>query len=279
MLSFLISILVSAGLAGGLIALGVNRPTSIFFGIVGFIAAYILTGFLVRKRIMKVQQELQELMLAGQQRMQRKIQQFQLKPNVNIKLLQRQIEADQQALAQQALEFTHRLEPFKKWSPMMGRQIATMRMQFLYQLKEFEQVDALLQSGGLFRGPLMMEPMSVAMKMARQFSNGDVDGVEKTFKRRVKWFRGGRGTLLYGVMTWVLVKEDRIEEARKLLDKAKEATGNEAFGHNWVQLSNDRVKNYSNAGLGEEWFALHLEKPPTPKQQRMRAGSRRARGY
>ena len=75
-------------------------------------------------------------------------------------------------------------------------------------------------------------------------------------------------------MTWILVKEGNVEEARQLLSKAKDATGNEAFTHNWVQLSNDRVKNYSNAGLGEEWYGLYLENPPTPKQQRMRGNAK-----
>jgi hypothetical protein len=276
MLSLLISALVTIALAVGLPVAGVNRGTTIFFGILGFIATYYLVGFLVRKKIGKVQNELQEIMKGGQQRLQRKIQQFQSKPNGNIKLLQRLIEADQKVIYKEGLAFTQRLEPFKKWSLLMGRQIATMRLQFLYQLKEFEQVDGLLASGGLFKGPLMMEPMTVAMKMARQYKNKDVAGAEKTFKRRIKWFRGDRGSLLYGLMTWILVKEGEHEKARELLLKAKDATGDETFTHNWEQLSNDRVKSFSNAGLGEEWFGLYLENPPQPKQQRVRGNRGRA---
>jgi hypothetical protein len=191
--------------------------------------------------------------------------------------MQRQLEADQQAVYKQGLDFTRRLEPFRKWSLMMGRQIATMRMQFLYQMKEFEQVDEILATGGFLRGPMMMEPMTVAMKMARQYKKRDIAGVEKTFKRHRKWFRGDRGTLLYGVMTWVLVKEGEIEKARELLAKAKEVTGHAAFSHNGEQLANNRVKNYSNSGLGEEWYSLYLEKPPTPKPQRPRGNMRMGR--
>ncbi|NNJ70779.1 MAG: hypothetical protein HKP10_05760 [Kiritimatiellales bacterium] len=277
MLSLLISLLVSIALVGGLKAGGINTPTTIFFGIAGFIAAFYLVGFLVRKRIAKVQKELEQIMSVGQQRLNRKIHQFQSKPGGNIKLIQRQIEADQKVIFEQGLNFTKRLEPFRKWSFLMGRQIATLRLQFLYQLKEFDQVDAILAKGGLFRGPMLMEPMQVAMKMARQYKNKDVAGAEKTFKRRVKWFRGDRGTLLYGVMTWILVKEAEIDKARELLAKAKDATGNATFTHNWEQLSNDRVKSFSNAGLGEEWFGLYLEKPPQPKQQRVRGN--RGRGF
>jgi hypothetical protein len=279
MLSLLISVLISVSLVGGLKAAGVNTPTTIFFGIVGFIAAFYLVGFLVRKKIAKVQNELQAIMLTGQQRMNRKVQQFQSKPGGNIKLIQRQLEADQKVLYKQGLDFLPRLETFKKWSLMMGRQIATMRMQFHYQLKEFEQVDAILASGGLFKGPMLMEPMAVAMKMARQYKNKDVAGAEKTFKRRIKWFRGDRGTLLYGLMTWILVKQGELEQARELLTKAKDATGNETFTHNWERLSNDKPKSFSNAGLGEEWYGLYLENPPQPKQQRVRGNARNARGF
>ena len=274
MLSLLISILASIALVGASISSGVNRPTTIFFGIAGFIAVFFLVGFLVRKKIEKVQNELQEIMMAGQRRMNRKVQQFQSKPGGNIKLIQRQIEADQKVIYKQGLDFTQRLEPFKKWSLLMNRQIATMRLQFLYQLKEFEQVDGIFAAGGLFKGPMMMEPTMVAMKMARQYKNKDVAGAEKTFKRRIKWFRSDRGTLLYGLMSWIFVKEGEPEKARQLLIKAKEATGNETFTRNWEWLSNDKVKSFSNAGLGEEWYGLYLENPPTPKQQRVRGNAK-----
>ncbi len=279
MLSLLISILVSITLVGGLMASQAKLGMTIFFGIIGFIASFYLVGFLVRKKITKVQNELQEIMLDGQRRMNRKIQQFQSKPNGNIKLIQRQVETDQKVIYKKGLDFTQHLEPFKKWSMLMGRQIATMRLQFLYQLKEFAQVDEILATGGLFKGPMMMEPMTVAMKMARQYKNKDVVGAEKTFKRRVKWFRGDRGTLLYGLMTWIFVKEGELEKARQLLIKAKDATGNETFTHNWERLSNDKAKSFSNMGLGEEWYGLYLEKPPAPKQQRARGNARNGRGF
>ena len=279
MLSLLISLLLSGALVGGLIASDIKTGTNIFFGIAGFLAAFFLIGFLIRKKIAKVQNELQQIMLSGQQRMSRKVQQFQNKPGGNIKLMQRQLEADQKVIYKQSLDFTQNLEPFKKWSLLMGRQIATMRMQFHYQLKEFDRVDAILSTGGFLKGPMMMEPMTVAMKMARQYKNKDVEGAKKTFKRRIKWFRGDRGTLLYGLMSWILVKEGKLEDARQLLNKAKDATEDDTFSQNRERLSNDKAKNFSNAGLGDEWYGLYLENPPTPKQQRMRGNPNKGRRF
>lgn len=270
MFSLLISAIVTIAVMSACHAAEVKSGTTAY-GILSFLATFYLVGFFVRKRIKKTQNQLQEMLVEGQQRISRKLQQAQSKPGVNVKLLQRQLESDQQAVIQDALKFTDQLEPFKKWSLLMGRQIATMRMQFLYQLKEFDQVDELLDSQGLFKGPMMLEAMTVAMKMARQYKHGDIAGAEKTYKRKIKWFRGSRGTLLYGLMSWIQVKEGKYEEARELLLKAKEKTGNETLTFNWERLSNDKPKNFSNAGLGEEWYGLYLEKPPQPKQQRARA--------
>ncbi len=218
-------------------------------------------------------------MEAAQRRIQRKVQQFQNKPGGNIKQIQRLIEMDQKAMFQQGLELSKGLEPFRKWSLFTGRQIATMRLQFHYQLKEFNKVDEILATCGFLRGPMMMEPMAVAMRMARCYKNDDLEGAKKVFKRKIMWFRGDRGTLLYGLMSWIYVKVGEIDEARRVLLKAKEATGVDTFTKNWEHLSNDRVKSFSNAGLGEEWYSLYLENPPVVKQQRMRGNARNPRGF
>jgi hypothetical protein len=270
MLSLLISLVVSAALISTCVATKLNQPTTVFAGVVGFIVAQVLVGLLVRKKVGAVQTELQEVLMAGQKRITRKVQQFQNKPGGNIKLMQRQIEGDQTAICKEALDFTARFEPFKKWNMMMGRQIATMRLQFLYQLKEFDKVDAIFAASSLFRGPMLMEPLPVAMKMARQYTNGDTAGAEKTFKRHIKWFKGDRGTLLYGLMSWIFMKAGESEKARQLLLKAKGVSSNETFARNWELLSNNKDKSFSNAGLGEEWYSLYLETPPMPKQQKMR---------
>ena len=279
MLSLLISALVATALAGASITSQVSTGATVFYSIAGFAGTFFLVGFPVRRKMSKVQSELQGSMQAAQGRMKRKMQQFQNKPGGNVKQMQRLLETDQKAMLKEGLEFTKRLEPFRKWTLLTGRQIATMRLQFYYQLKEFDQVDAILATCGFLRGPMMMDPMVSAMRMARCYQNDDLAGAEGVFKRRIRWTWGDRGTLLYGLMSWIYVKVGEPDEARRVLLKAKEATGADTFIRNWEHLSNDRVKSFSNAGLGDQWYSLYLENPPAPKQQRMRGHGRNPRGF
>lgn len=279
MLSLLISALVAIVLASALIASQVSTGMTVFLSLAGFAGSFFLVGFLVRKKLSKAQGALQQHMEAGQRRMQRKVQQFQNKPGGNVKQIQRQLEMDQQAMLKEALELTKGLEPFRKWSILMGRQIATMRMQFHYQLKEFEQVEKILATCGFLRGPMMMDPMAAAMRMARCYQNDDLEGAKKVFKSRIRWSRGDRGILLYGLMSWIYIQVGELDEARSVLLKAKDKTTEDTFTKNWEHLANQRVKSFSNAGLGDAWYSLYLETPRMPKQQRVRGNPRNMRGF
>ncbi|ADE53146.1 hypothetical protein [Coraliomargarita akajimensis] len=282
MLTLLITVLITAALAGAMINSHFSTGATIFWSIFAFIGAFFLVGFPVRRKLSKLQGELQESMQSAQGRMQRKVKQFQNKPGGNVQQMQRQLEADQQAMLKQGLEFTKLLEPFRKWSLLTGRQIATMRFQFHYQLKEFDQADEILATCGFMRGPLMMDVMTAAMRMARCYKKDDLAGAEKVFNSRIRWAWGDRGTILYALMSWIYVQEGQPDEARRVLVKAKEKTGADIFTKNWEHLSNDRVKSFSNAGLGDQWYGLYLETPPAPKhqkQQRMRGNGRNPYGF
>lgn len=278
MLTLLISVVIS--LTGFIVSRATDGGIgeSIGYGVAGLLVPYFAIGLLVRRKMTKVQDELQGLMQRGQHQMNRKIQHFQTRPGGNIKQIQRILEKDQTALATEALGFVDRFEPFRKWSLLMGRQIATMRLQFLYQLKKFDEVDQIFALRG-GKAPMMTEPLMVAMKMARQYKNKDLDGLEKTFKQRLKWFRGSKGVLLYGLVSWVYMKQGEAEKARQLLIKGKEITGDDTLARNLEMLSNNKEKHFSNAGLGEEWYSLYLENPPAVKQQRVRVDARGGRPF
>ena len=85
-----------------------------FFSLSGFAVSFIVIGFLVRKKMSYAQGLLQDSMQTAQKRMQWKVQQFQSKPGGNVKQLQRQLEADQQAMCKQGLELTQGLRTVSK---------------------------------------------------------------------------------------------------------------------------------------------------------------------
>jgi tetratricopeptide (TPR) repeat protein len=270
MLALIISIIVSAiCIMAGKIA-HFTPAAVIGSGITGLLIPQLTIGFIVRKKSKVINDLLQETILNGQKRINHKINQFQNKPGANPKQVQRLLEHDQHEIFKQALQITEKLEAFKKWNLLMGKQIATIRLQFLYQLKEFEQVDAIFSAGPL-SSPMMMDPLPVAMKMARQYKKQDFAGAEKTFKKYVRWFRGSRSTLLYATLSWIYVKQGKTDEAFQLLLKGKEATGDDTLANNYIHLSNNKIKLFSNSGLGDEWYGLYLENPPAPKQKRVRA--------
>lgn len=279
MFALLISLIFSAAALTACIVFHVGLGGAIVSGVAGLLFPLFLIGYIVRKKVAAVQNGLEEMLMGNHKQMNRRVQLFQGKPGGNIKQLQRQLEADQKAVIMQALEWIQRFGPFKKWNLLMGRQMATMRLQFLYQLKDFQAVDQILATGGLFTGPMMIEPMVIAMKMARQYKRDDVAGAEKIFKRRIKWMRGNRGTLLYGLMSWIYMQQGESEKARSLLLEAKEITADETLAHNWEMLSNNRVSAFSNSGLGDEWYGLYLESPPIPKQQRIHGNAHGGRRF
>ena len=70
----------------------------------------------------------------------------------------------------------------------------------------------------------------------------------------------------------ILVKNGEIEEAIKVLLKGKSVTENDTIAKNWESLVNGKVKSFSNADIGDQWYSLYLEEPKNtkPKQKVIR---------
>ena len=230
------------------------------FALLATIAVQVSLGLIFRKKITSVTNAIQQIIMEGQQRVQRKANMFQQKPAGGIKHMQKLLEKDQHVSLRKALELTSELQPWFKWSLLLNKQVSTMRMQFNYQLGEYKEVDKLLPNC------FYMEPLAVAMKMARQYKNDDPK-LEKTFKSKIKKFKGDKGVLLYALYTWALIKRGETEKAFEILTTAKEKCDNEVIYKNWEALANGKIKQFSNAGLGDEWYSLKLENPKMPKQK------------
>jgi hypothetical protein len=112
------------------------------------------------------------------------------------------------------------------------------------------------------------------MKMARMYKHDDIAAVEKLFKKTKRRFKGEKGTILYALYAWILVKKNRVDDAIVLLDEAKKETEDATLAANWDHLVNGRARSFSNAGLGDLWYSLHLE-TPKPIKVRQRRGRMR----
>ena len=266
----MLALVISIGLS---LALGIEvfkyTNYSYTWGIVScvllLIILQVVIGLLTRKLVKKRTNDIQNIILAGQEKLNRKVQFFQQKPKGGMKTMQKILEKDQHVFIREALEGTKRLEPLFSWNILLRKQVSTMRMQFYYQLKEFDQVDKLIPKA------MYLEPMSVAMKMARQYKNNDL-GYKKTFRKKIRKYKADNAALLYGTYSWMLVKSGNIEEAIKVLLKAKKVTDHNTITRNWENLVNGKIKKFSNDGLGDQWYSLYLEEPKVqkPKQKVMR---------
>ena len=264
----MLSIILSLGIGGvvGILTFThTNYSTTwgitVFF--LTFIILQVLSGLLIRKFVKKRTEDIQKIIEGGQEKLNRKIHFYQQKPMGGIKTMQKLLEKEQHVFIKEALEATKRLEPFYYWNVLLKKQVNTMRMQFYYQLKQFDKADKLISKS------MYVDPMSVAMKIARLYKNENKK-YKKVFYKKVKKFKkNDQNIILYGLYSWILVKNGEIDEAIKVLQGAKEKTNNEVLSRNWEALVNDRVKRFSNAGLGDQWYSLYLEEPKNqkPKQR------------
>ncbi len=261
LLSVMLGVLIAVGLRSSEL-LGLWGSTSL--GVLGTLIVYGLAAWRLRHSLTRHMTTIQEIMLAGQKQLQARIQQLQSRPTGNPKQMMQELEKFQKGLIRKALEATAALEPYQPWIPLMSRQIATMRMQFHYQLQEFDQVDALLPKC------LMLEPLSMAMRIAHMHRRkSDLSAIRKVFDRSVARLKYNQGALLYSLMAWILLQNQREEEAHTLLVDACKNTENETIKKNRDRLANQKAREFSNAGLGDEWYALFLEQPKIQSRRQM----------
>ena len=235
---------------------------SILWGLLAFVAGQALATYLLSRRVKKDMTAVQTIMTEGQKRMQQKVHMWQTRPPGSLKQAQLEIERDQKRIVEQALAASAGLERFNRWMPMMNRQIATLRVQLYWSIKDFKRVDELLPDA------LFVEPMMATIKIARMYMlNDETAAIEKFFKKQIAKLRYGQGALLYLLFAWILVQRKDLDAANKLLIDAGKKMENDVVKSNREVLANNRANLFTNAGLGEEWYALHLEQPKVKTQR------------
>jgi hypothetical protein len=266
--------LIIAVLSGVLLGIGLVMGSiavvgwSIFWGILTFLVVQVGMGLLFRRIVMSRMNIVQGVIQQGQAKLQRQVQMLQTRPVGSVKQAQKMLENEQKKFIREALAATDALEPFFLWSLLLNRQVATMRMQFNYQLQEWDVVDKLMSKC------IFLEPLTSAMKMARMYKHDD-DGIDAFFKKSTRRLRYGKGVIIYALYSWILLKQKRYEEATAVLIDARKKVDSPVISRNWEHMANNRVRQFSNAGIGDEWYALGLETPKVAvRRQRQRGGFR-----
>lgn len=267
MLTFLIGFLVAFVFGLGMHSWLGSWFWTPFAAMLGFVAAVLPLNLWMKRRLEKIFNKVQNVLQGSQDALRRKANQIQKGFSGSPKAIQRLLEKEQEGAAEEALQILDEVRPLYKWNVLAERQANTVRGQLCYQLKRFDDAERYLKKG------FVLDAFTLAMKLARAYTKGDKTTLDKDFAKGIKRFKGEKGLMLYGLYSWILVKENRIDEAVVLLSKGKAETENEVLKANWEHLANGRVKNFTNAGLGDQWYALHLETPKIAKaRQRQTAG-------
>ncbi len=238
----------------------------ITIGFTVFLAAAIILNRIFGKRLTNLVNDVQEMLKETQAETTKMINRFQARPAGSQKMMQTKVEKIMEAGVLRALERLNDAESLFKWSLLAERQVNTLKVQLYFQIQRFDDVDRYIPK------ILVMDPMTLAMKMTRQYHLKSPD-LDKSFRKGVKKFKYEKAVLIYSLYAWILIKQKDNERALAVLDEAKEKTDDETIQRNWQHVANNKIHLFSNSGLGEQWFALHLEAPP-----KARAGKGQMKG-
>ena len=94
------------GFAAARWGFGAGIGWSVFWGILSLVVAQFSLGFLVQRRVKAVMNAVQSILLAGQKRLQQKMQRWQMRPPGSVQAAQKEIFADTKVFVQDALAKT-----------------------------------------------------------------------------------------------------------------------------------------------------------------------------
>jgi len=259
--------IVALGLACGAFsaahfAAGWGIGWSIGTSLLAFVVFQFVFGYFMRKRITADMARVQDILVEGQKKMQTKMQRWQVRPPGSRQAAQKELEADTRAFVKAALDQTESLKKYRLWVPMIDRQMATAQVQLNWMIKEFKKVDELMPK------VIMADPTLTAMKMARmQMLDAPLEEITKVYEKGTRRLRYNQNALLAACYTWILVKREKVDEAFKALTEALKNSDNDTLKRNHEALMNNRVAHFNNSGLGDQWYALHLEEPRVRTQR------------
>lgn len=269
MISELLIVLVALAVGGALTATGVSPwYWSIVWALLAFVAGQAALAWALRRRMGGVTARIQAVMARAQAGMQAKVNRWRTRQMSDAKTAEAELAKDRDAMIAEVQAILRPLERYRLWIPLLGRQLATMELQFAWQRKDWKRVDALLPRA------LLMEPLLVCMKLARMWQlEAPTEALRKVFRKATRRARYGTTALVYATFSWMLLRRGLVDEAFKVLVEADTKNEHATLKANRDHLANNRVRQFSNAGFGEEWYALWLETPKA-RPQRIRDNGR-----
>lgn len=259
----IIASIAAALLAGGALELLTHAyhwswGWGVFLGLLVYIGVMLGLNVYFGKKLKSLVGEVQAILMAAQEEVTKQGNRLRSHPTGNATVMQEQLEKTLERGTLKAIEKLDSATPLYRWNVLAERQVNTLKMQLYYQIQDFEEADALLPK------VMLLDPQVVAMKLARQHANND-PGLEKTFLTGITKFKFDKATLIYATYAWILVKRKELDKALNVLVEGKEKTDNPVIAANWQHIVNGKPQLFSNAALGEQWYALHLDKPPKPR--------------
>lgn len=250
------------GFAAARWGFGAGIGWSVFWGILSLVVAQFSLGFLVQRRVKAVMNAVQSILLAGQKRLQQKMQRWQMRPPGSIQAAQKEIADDTRVFVKEALAETENLRKYRLWVPMIERQMATAQLQLNWMIKDFKRVDELMPKA------MFLDPTTVAIKLARQQMRGEeIAAMEKTYRKGVRRLRYNQNVLLAATWSWILVNRGKVDEAFKALTEALKNSDDATLKRNHECLMNNKVAHFNNSGIGDQWYSLFLEEPKVKTQR------------
>jgi hypothetical protein len=230
-------------------------------GVFAYLASQLVIGLLLRRKVMGVQDKIQKIIGDAQVKINRQINLYQQRPSANVNSFRKNLEEMQNSAARQALSATEEFKRYYRWNFLLERQINAMRVQLLFQIKEYKKVDILLTK------TMLRDLQTVSIKLVRLYRT-DKD-YSKFFNSKKRLFRGDELAFFASVYAWMKLKKGEADAAREALANASKKCGsNEVLQSNLDHLLNNRPKHYTMTGFGDVWYSLALEEPNAKPQRR-----------
>lgn len=286
MISFILAILGGVLCGAGYALISAGATFGIYItGFIGTLIAFIVINKKMTKPLNGIFMKIQKVREEAQETIQKKAKHLQSRPGGNQAAFMKMAEKLQEKSNEDSIELLKDVEQYYKWNFMIEKQVNTMRFQLYFQMKKYEEADKYLKD------VMLIDPMSIGMKMARLYKKFPLDKdkltsaasvktelknwpVSKAFRKGSKRMKGSNSALLYSTYAWMLVKSGLDTEALVVLQEGLKKSADEIIAQNIDRLRNNKSKSYSNAKYGDQWYALYLEEPPKqkPKMLRQKAG-------